>query len=401
MGTSRKKPAAQQTGNPLPPLNIQQKESLLMLIVLNYAEEHGLLNEEQLEDARASLRALFLRATGEETMLRKMIGLLKINKSLNQAFSDMTHIMKGIGKSRETLANKHKALTKQLESMDITVDENGDFVGPLLEFSSDFVNNVAAFERQMTEYKEVRENEARTAHIFRLAQEARERLKSRFDQGTPEDGQHEKEVKKKVFQSFNYADAESNYKYAKRSADSAGKEIEGSLKQFHQMCQMAMKPEMRSPDQIKYKETKKSHIDIYKVSIKAMKTYPRLKSLIPSIQEILRLYQNSFGMFMLDFEKFNKAIVPMTENTEDYFHAKEQDEDVRAKQKKLRAIESLIAFIEAVSRLLKDGRDYTYPAFSSAVTKQITLTRSGWKNIAEELLRMKVTAEAELSTRLA
>jgi len=91
----------------------------------------------------------------------------------------------------------------------------------------------------------------------------------------------------------------------------------------------------------------------------------------------------------------------MTKNTEDYFHAKEQDEDVRAKQKKLRAIESLIAFIEAVSRLLKDGHNYTYPAFSSAVTKQITLAPSGWKNIAEELLRMKVTAEAELSTRLA
>jgi hypothetical protein len=106
-------------------------------------------------------------------------------------------------------------------------------------------------------------------------------------------------------------------------------------------------------------------------------------------------------MFMLDFDKFNNALGPMVENTEDYFQAKEQDEDVRTKQKKLVEIEALIAFIENIAPLLRDGQDYTYPRFSLTVSSHITLAASKWSAIAEELLQMKVAAEAELTTRLA
>ena len=106
-------------------------------------------------------------------------------------------------------------------------------------------------------------------------------------------------------------------------------------------------------------------------------------------------------MFMLDFDKFNNALGPMVENTEDYFQAKEQDEDVRTKQKKLVEIEALIAFIENIAPLLRDGQNYTYPKFSLAVSGHITTAASKWSAIAEELLQMKVAAEAELTTRLA
>src|SRR4030067_1464131 len=111
---------ADQPDNSTPALNPQEKESLLMLIVINYAEEHDLLNAEQLEDARASLRALFLRATGEETMLRKIIGLLKINRALNKTFSEMANILAGIKKSHQSLVSKHEALEKQLAPVDGT-----------------------------------------------------------------------------------------------------------------------------------------------------------------------------------------------------------------------------------------------------------------------------------------
>src|SRR4030067_3355647 len=145
-------------------LNARQKESLLMLIVINYAAAHGLWSAEQLEDARASLRALFLRATGEETMLRKIIGILKINRALNKTFSEMAGILAGIKKSHQSLVGKHDALEKQLASLVVTPEENAQFVRPLLEFSSDFVRAVAEFDRQMTEYKDAKELEARSAH---------------------------------------------------------------------------------------------------------------------------------------------------------------------------------------------------------------------------------------------
>jgi hypothetical protein len=391
----------EQAGKPLPALNPQQKESLIMLIVLNYAEGHNLLNAEQLEDARASLRSLFLHASGEETMLRKLIGILKINRALNKTFSDMAHILEGIRKSSDTLVGRHEALTRQLTDMSITPEENAGFIGPLLDFSGRFLNAVREFGRQMAEYQAAREAEARTAHVFRLAHEAREQLKRRFDAGASSDGQRERRVKQKVIQTFNYAEAESEYQYAARSARSTRHEVESLLKGFQQMCQMAMKPDMRSPTPIQSASGRPDVPDIYTLAVRAMETLPRLRALIPIVQELLRLYQHSFGMFLLDFEKFNKALGPMIENTEDYFQAKEQDEDVRTKQMKLEQIEALIAYIEDVSGLLRDGQAYTYPRFSVAVTTHITRAGSSWAAIAESLLQMKVTAEAELSTRLA
>jgi len=401
MGKSSGKPTADQRDSSIPALNPQEKESLLMLIVINYAEEHGLLNAEQLEDARASLRTLFLRATGEETMLRKIIGILKINRALNKTFSEMANILAGIKKSHQSLVGKHTDLEKQLASMVVTPEENTHFVRPLLEFSSDFVRAVTEFDRQMTEYKEAKELEARSAHVFRLAQEARVRLKQRFEKGTTEESRQEKQVKQKVYQTFNYAEAESDYRYNHRSANSTRDEISNSLKDFHLMCQMAMKPDMRSAHKIGSTAGKRPCVDIYTITVKAMETFPRLRSLVPAVQEHLKLYQRSFGMFMLDFDKFNNALGPMIENTEDYFQAKEQDEDVRTKLKKLADIEALIAFIEDVSQMLHDGQDYSYPKFSIAISSHITRAASKWSPIAEQLLHMKVAAEAELSTRLA
>ncbi len=401
MGKSTDKLTAYQPDSSIPPLNPQEKESLLMLIVINYAEEHGLLNAEQLEDARASLRSLFLRATGEETMLRKIIGILKINRALNKAFSEMSNILTGIKKSHLSLVSKHDALEKQLASLVVTPEENTHFVRPLLEFSSDFVRAVTDFDRQMTEYKAAKELEARSAHIYRLAQEARDRLKQRFEKGATEESHQEEQVKQKVYQTFNYAEAESDYRYNKRSADSTRNEISNSLKDFHLMCQMAMKPDMRSTQEINSTAGKQPCVDIYTITVKAMNTFPRLRSLVPVVQDQLKLYQRSFGMFMLDFDKFNKTLGPMVENTEDYFQAKEQDEDVRTKQKKLADIEALIAFVEDVSKMLQDGHAYTYPKFSNAVSSHITRAAAKWSPIAEQLLHTKVAAEAELSTRLA
>jgi hypothetical protein len=382
-------------------LNSRQKESLLTLIVINYAEDHGLLSTEQLADARASLRALFLHATGEETMLRKLIGLLKINRALNKTFSEMANILAGIKKSHQSLVGKHDALEKQLAATVVTPEENTQFVRPLLEFSRDFVRAVTEFERQMSEYKQAKELEARSAHIYRLAQEARARLKQRFEKGATEESREEEQVKQKVYQAFNYAEAESDYQYNKRGATSTRNEISNSLKEFHLMCQMAMKPEMRSTHIISSTAGNPPCADIYAVTLKAMSSFPKLQPLIPAVQDHLKLYQRSFGMFMLDFEKFNNALGPMVENTEDYFQAKEQDEDVRTKQKKLADIEALIAYIEDVAQILHDGQEYSYPKFSIAVSGHITRAGSKWAPIAEQLLHMKVAAEAELSTRLA
>jgi hypothetical protein len=387
-------------GSPLLPPNQQQKESLLMLIVLNFAEAHDLLNAEQMEDAKASLRSLFLRATGEETMLRKIIGILNINRTLNKTFSEMANVLEAIRKSHHTLVKKHGALRQQLIDLAITPDENRYFVGPFMEFAIDFVQGVAEFDRQMSEYKEYVETEARSAHVFRLAHEARERLKQRFKQGASEDSLQEQQVKQKVLEAFDYATAETDYQYSQRCAARARADIEQLLNKFYLMSQLAMKPEMRDPSKTQYTGDPVD-VDVYATCLKGMETFPRLQVLMPVVQELLRLYQRSFGMFMLDFGKFNNSLGPMVNNPEDYFSAKETDEDVRTKQLKLEKIEALIAFIEGVAVLLHDGNAYTYTQYSLAVSDHITAPQSKWSVISEQLLQMKVTAEADLTTRLA
>ncbi|MBE9516550.1 MAG: hypothetical protein IME93_06190 [Proteobacteria bacterium] len=387
-------------GNPLPSLNTQQKESLTMVIVLQYAEQNALLDSEQLEDARASLRALFLRATGEETMLRKIIDMLRINHSLNKSFGEISQILDGVDKARATLTSKIRAIEKSIEQLSLPVEANNSFASPFYDFSDEFLRNVSKFEHLISEYREAKENEARLAHDYRLAHEARERLKHRFDGKNIEENEHEKEVKDKVYKSFNYGKIESDYQYAKRSADHVGREIKELLAVFKVMCHMAMKPDMRSPDTGKIGANSKTYPDVYSISSSALKKYEELRTLASAIQELLRLYHHSFGMFVLDLNKFNKAIIPMIENIEDYTHAKEMDEDVRHKQDKLEKIKALVAFIEAVALILKKGKDYTYPKFSSLIAATIDQVGASWEAIAEELLRMKVIAEAELSTRI-
>jgi len=384
----------------LKPLLPQQKESLIVLIAIHFAEYRDLLNADQIADARASLPSLFLQATGEETMLRKLIGILNVNRVLNRSFGAMAEVLDNIRRSSESLIAKHAVLREQVERVAIPPDAHVRYVGPLLEFSSNFLRAVTDFGRLMNDYRTARENEARTAHVFRVAQEARELLKERLERGLQNLTVDEERVRKKVIDSFDFAMAEADSRRACQSADQIRGQIDRCLKNFHFMCQMAMKPEMRNLAPFASPAPQPDHIDVYAVSAAGTVAYGELRELLPTIQELLRLYQRSYGLFMLDFDKFNRALKPMKDNPEVYFEARGHDEGVREKQRKLKQIESLIAFIESASLLLRDRIEYTYPRFSLAVSNRIAETPSPWEAIAETLLHMKVAAEAELTTRI-
>jgi hypothetical protein len=381
-------------------LDKQQKESLVSMIAILYIENQGLLNEEQLIDAKASLRALFLRATGEETMLRKLIEILRTNHALNQGFSDISSVLGGVSKSSETIRRKTDTLKSQLNSPGISAEENIDFVGPFLGFAADFIMNVEQFERLIYRYRDEREREARYAHMFRIAKEARLRLKQRIAGALGDEGDRETEIREKMIQSFDYGDTEIRLKHSRREAQGTLSEIESVLGDFKEMCQLAMNPAMRDPEQGYQPFRESRYEDIFALFVEAQSRYPELEMIRASIQELLRLFQHSYGMFMLDFQKFNHAITPMTENTEAYFQAKDDDEDIRTKREKLGKIEGLIAFLETASVMLRSGEEFGYSQFSTAVSDIITRVVSNWNHISEDLLRMKVVAEADLSTRL-
>ncbi len=388
---------------PVKNMDAKQKETLISMIGLFFIEEHGLLNDSQLADAKASLQALFLHSSGEETMLHKLIGILRTNKALNQTFNDMAKIMGGIARGADTIGMKIDALKQQLKALKITAEENADFVGPFLRYSHELYTKVLDFRRLMQAYQGTKENEARYANMFRIAQHVRARLKQRLsgELGADTKGELESQIKEKVTQTFDFGETEVNYNYARRESKSSQKEIQALLDELKAMCQMVMNPNMRETKGGIKLPRKSPYEDVFTLLAGALRKHPRLDAIKGPVLELFRLFQYSYGLFNLDFQKFNNVIEPMMNDTDAYFQAKEEDEDIQSKKRKLAKIEGLISFLEHAAGLLQDKETHTYQKFSKKLSDTVTAASSQWVNISEDLLRMKISAEAEYSTRLA
>ena len=190
------------------------------------------------------------------------------------------------------------------------------------------------------------------------------------------------------------------------------------LEEIKAMCQMAMNPAMRerpslaakptTPAKPRYRDVpnavprdaKPAHEDIFTRLTDALGKHPALERLKEPVVELFRLYQNSYGMFALDWNRLQAGIQLMVKNTEAYFEAKEEDKDIRAKRDKLRRIESLIPFLERGAKMLDEKEDNTYTIYTRHLSDVISEEKAAWASVAEDLLRAKVYAEAEMSTRL-
>src|SRR3970282_1907221 len=107
----------------------QHREALVSMTALYFIEEHALLRPELLEDAKKSLQALFLRTSGEETMLRKLIEILKTTKQIHQSFASISSVLSGITRAVQTVDGKVAAYKQDLATMTLRADENAPFVG--------------------------------------------------------------------------------------------------------------------------------------------------------------------------------------------------------------------------------------------------------------------------------
>jgi len=391
-------------------IDAQSREALVSLTALTFIEDNALLPREQLAEARNSLQALFLRTSGEETLLRKLIEILKTTRALHQSFANIGNILSGVSKGLHTLHAKIAVLRDQTGRMILSAEENADFVGPFLSFSQRFVHKIEGFQRLINDYLEVKEAEARQASHYRIARDARVQLKQRLagNLGSEIRGEIENKIRQEVIASFDYSEAETNYKYAQRDSLNKEMEVREALAEIRAMCQMAMNPAMRASladdvdDEAEDMLAAKRYEfdDIFTLFASALRKHPRMQYLKDAVLELFRLYQHSFGMLSLDFTQLAGATETMIANAEAYFDAKEEDRDIRSKRDKLRKIEGLIPFLEQAAALLGERGLDTHAKFSKHLSDLISAKRSAWEHIFEELLRAKVQAEAELSTRL-
>ncbi|HSD96098.1 MAG TPA: hypothetical protein VLB06_03045 [Sulfuricaulis sp.] len=395
----------------------QHREALVSMTALYFIEEHALLRPELLEDAKKSLQALFLRTSGEETMLRKLIEILKTTKQIHQSFASISNVLSGITRGAQTVGSKVAAYKQALATMTLSAEENAAFAGPFLSFSQMLLYKIDAFDSNMRQYVELKETEARYASIYRIAMEARERLKLRLAGvlGSQTRSDVENRIRQNVVSSFDYSESESNLQFAQRDAHNKEEEIMAQLEDIRVMCQMAKNPAMRNKADdsssltissysvlpaTKTLKPRADYDDVFALFSQALRQHPRLLQLKDIVLELFRLYQNSYGMFRLDCDRLSKAMETMFDNSEAYFETKEEDKDIRNKREKLMMIEGLIPFLEHAAVLTTENKTEDYGRFSRRLSNMISEKKSAWVNVSELLLRAKVQAEAELSTRL-
>jgi len=377
-----------------------QREALISLTALCYIEEHELLSRTQFDDAKKSLQALFLRASGEETMLRQLIELLKSTRNIHRSFASIAGILGGAGKCAATITEKFSAFRIDTERLSLSAEENAAFVGVFLSYSQQFVNRITTFVRMLEDYLELKEDEARAHSHYRIALDARGRLKQRLAGGIGAEpgGEVETRIRDEIVNAFDYGEAEDSLKTAVHESHRKEQEIQDGLIEIKAMCRMAMNPDMR--EGAEPLTARGRYDDVYARFGQALSAYPHLETLRPPVQELFRLYQHAYGMFMLDFTKLNQAIDTMLHHTDAYFEAKEEDRDIALKRDKLRKIEGLIPFLEHSVRLALEEEMDMYYKFSRQLSAVISGRKTQWLHIAEDLLRAKIQAEAEISTRL-
>lgn len=380
---------------------LQQREALVSLTALCFIEEHALLPKDKLADAKNSLQALFLRTSGEETLLRKLIDILKATRQIHRTFSDISRILEGIARSVGTVEDRLTAFRETAALLHPSAEENAEFIDPFLWFSQAFTQKIAAFHRGMQDLLERKENEARHESIYRIAREARARLRERLASGLAAEarGEVEHRIREEVIASFDYSEAEVNYRFARRESQAKEDEIRALLEDIRAMCQMAMNPAMREKDKDIAKRAA-AYDDIFAHFGNALRKHPRLLRVKDAVLELFRLYQHAYGIFTLDFNNLSRSLQTIMENSQAYFEAKEEDRSIAAKREKLHKIESLIPFLEHAAGLMHDAALEGYHRFSRGLSEAIARKKAPWEHIGADLLRAKVQAEAELSTRL-
>src|SRR6266566_101719 len=231
-----------------PALAACRREGLISLTAMHYIEEHALLDEAQLSDAKQSLQALFLRTSGAETMLRRLIEVLKVRRNMHTTFSRISGTFMAIRRSIEAIDERAANLRRLIERTPVSAEANAKFVGLFLSYSIRFLQRISAFEKALEKYLNTRELEARTQANHHIAQESRERLRQRLTTSNlgQTSGNVETRIKDELATSLNYDEVEATMRSAVRQARAAEADVLSQLEAIDSMCQAATELPKRS-----------------------------------------------------------------------------------------------------------------------------------------------------------
>lgn len=375
----------------------RQREALITLTAMHYIEEHALLDGAQLIDAKQSLQALFLRTSGAEAMLRRLIEALKVRRNMHTSFSRISSTFMAIRRSIEAMEERAANLRRMIERSPVSAEATAQFVGPFLSFSIQFLQKIAAYERVLQKYLVVREQHARAEASFRIAQESRERLRRRLTTSNlaQASSSEESRIKEEVTTSLNFDEVEANMQAAVKQARATEAEVLAQLEAIYVMCQTVTEPAKR--ERANVVKVEDDWITRFAGLVASDTDIGRIEE---PVRELLMLYQRAHTVFKLDFDRLKQGLQQLGNNTNAYFNAKDEDRDITTKREKLRKIEALIQFLERAAQLASAQELDNYTKFSKAFSDGIAERLTPWSFAAENLLSAKVRAEADLSSLL-
>jgi len=372
-----------------------------VMATLHFLEHHGLMSDAQLRDTKRSIQALFIQTATEETLLEKLVDMVQVTHDLRQGFGQITTISARIATSLQLLDRKFRYMQQYFDRITFTPEETYDFVDPFQKFATRFRMLAVRFGDDMERYLDLRETQARRSHEYKIAERASNRLRDRLAGALRTDGMDEAEenLRDEAIGTFNFAQTEQRYVDACEECKAMSREIITVLHDMRSMCQMAMNHDMR--DQTSEERAHDLGFeDIFRVFTMSHKNHPRLRHLQDFCIDYFKLYQKAYGMLQLDYENFEKAVESILASPDEYFDAKEGDEDTRLRLDKLAKYRGLIPFLEAAQAHVDEHRGDRFQDWSRRFSALIVEEYADWDHVSEQLLVAKVAAEADLTTQL-
>ena len=230
------------------------------------------------------------------------------------------------------------------------------------------------------------------AHLPHRARDARNQPRDRLkgDLGSKPRGKTESRIKDEVVSSFNYGESRESLELAIAESHSKEGEVLAQLEEIKAVCQMAMNPAMRRaavptgrPSLARRRPNRRTRISAR--PHRRSEKHPALERLKEPVVELFRLYQNSYGMFALDWNRLQAGIQLMAKNTEAYFEAKEEDKDIRVQTRQAAPYREPDSIPRARrNNAGREGKTILTPSIPVACPTSSAEEKAAWASIAED-----------------
>lgn len=382
--------------------SMRRHEMLVVLQALVFIESNGLMSRTKLNQARRDIQRIYIGESEQPDMLPQLIKSVRHNHELRRGFGEIGQITTRISQGTRLVDGKLEYLVSYIDRLEKSPDESAEFFVPLINYTRRFRERLQRFDRDLLAYLAVHEERARATHEFRIAERAsvklRTRLSAKMRQFEDELDDETGTARGGVTDSFDHENAQHRLDTTEKNVIAMARQMLTILSDLKALCQMAMNADMR--DTVAADRAEDMDIeDVFAALTDAIHRHPRVSSIAGFIVDHFRLIQRTYGLFKIDFENFEQAVLSMTEHATEYFDAIEDDKDLVRKNHHLLMYSALIPYLERIDKLMPDADSLSLTQWSELLTREISTPDVPWAPAADALLVARVAAEADLAVQ--